>query len=280
MAKDGLRGLTMGPVGLAVRDLGRSAAFYADALGLERLGGDTGRAVMGAGGRPLLELVERPGAERDHDAAGLFHVALLQPDRAALGHAIRRLFIGGAKLTGGADHLVSEAVYLDDPDGHGIEVYADRPRDAWPVGEGGRLRIDNRPLDRAGILAAAERDGDGAARTAGVVVGHVHLETHDLPAARRFYLDRVGLELRADWDKAAFMAADGYHHHLAANVWGRRTRAYADAPGRLGLLYYTLALPDVAAVRALAATLDAAPAGDEVFRVRDPSGTEVRLAAG
>jgi catechol 2,3-dioxygenase len=278
MAKDGLRGLTMGPVGLAVRDLGRSLAFYTEALGLERLSGDAGRAVMGAGGRPLLELVERPGAERDHDAAGLFHVALLQPDRAALGHTIRRLLTSGVKLTGAADHIVSEAVYLDDPDGHGIEVYADRPRASWPAGDGDRLRIGNLPLDRAGIMAAADRDPAGAARTAGVVVGHVHLESHDLPATRRFYLDRLGLDLMAERGKAVFMAADGYHHHLAANVWGQRTRAYADAAGRLGMMYYTMALPDADAVRALAATLDAEPVGGEVFRVRDPSGIEVRLA--
>ena len=279
MAKDGLRGLTMGPVGLAVRDLDRSLAFYADALGLERLSGAGKRAVVGTGGRPLLELVERPGAERDPEAAGLFHVALLQPDRAALGHAIRRILTRGAKLTGAADHVVSEAVYLDDPDGHGIEVYADRARASWPAGDGDRLRIDNLPLDHAGIMAAADRDPAGAARTAEVVVGHDHLETHDLPAARRFYLDRLGLELMADRGMAVFMAADGYHHHLAANVWGRRTRVYADAAGRLGLLYYTLALPDADAIRALAATLDAEPVGEEVFRVRDPSGLEIRLAA-
>jgi catechol 2,3-dioxygenase len=281
VAKDLLRGLTMGPVGLAVRDLDRSLAFYAAALGLERLESDGGRAVVGAGSRALIELVERPGAGRNPDAAGLFHVALLQPDRAALGHAIGLLAASGARITGAADHVVSEAVYLDDPDGHGIEVYADRPRADWRAGDGGdRLAIDNLPLDRVGIMAAAERDPGGLARTAEVVVGHVHLETHDMPAARGFYLDRLGLELMAARPRAVFMAADGYHHHLAANSWARRTRACADATDRIGLLYYTLALPDAGAVRAIAGTLDAEPLGDEVFRVRDPSGIEVRLAAG
>lgn len=279
---EGLRGLTMGPVGLAVRELGRSVAFYAAALGLERLESGDGRAVVGAGGRPLVELVERAGAERDHDAAGLFHVALLQPDRAALGHALRRLGAAGARLSGAADHLVSEAVYLDDPDGHGIEVYADRAREAWPPGTGGdRVGMANAPLDFPGIEAAAERDPGGAARTAGVVVGHVHLETHDMAAARGFYAGRVGLDVMVDAGRALFLAAGGYHHHLALNVWGRRRRAYEDAPDRLGPLYYTLALPDAGAVRALAATLDAEPAGDgATFRVRDPSGVEVRIAAG
>jgi catechol 2,3-dioxygenase len=207
---------------------------------------------------------------------------LLQPDRAALGHAIRRLLASGARLTGAADHVVSEAVYLDDPDGHGIEVYADRPRADWRAGDGGdRLAIDNLPLDRVGIMAAAERDPGGLARTAGVVVGHVHLETHDMPAARGFYLDRLGLELMADRARAVFMAADGYHHHLARTVWGA---AHARVHGRAGpdrAAHYTLTLPDADAVRALAATLDAEPlGGDAMFRVRDPSGIEVRLAAG
>lgn len=279
MATDGaLRGLAMGPVGLAVRDLGRSLAFYGEALGLERLEGDGGRAVVGAGGRPLLELVERPGAERDPDAAGLYHVALLQPDRAALGHALRRLARSGTGLTGVADHLVSEAVYLNDPDGHGIEVYADRPREAWPAGRGAdRVGMANAPLDYPGIEAAAERDPAGEARTAGVVVGHVHLETHDMAAARGFYTDRVGLDVMVDAGRAVFLAADGYHHHLALNVWGRRRHGYADGPDRLGLLYYTLVLPDA---RGLAATLGAEPAGDATFRLRDPSGVEVRIAAG
>jgi catechol 2,3-dioxygenase len=278
VAKDLLRGLTMGPVGLAVRDLDRSLAFYAAALGLERLEGDGGRAaVVGAGGRALIELVERPGAGRDPDAAGLFHVALLQPDRAALGHAIRRLLAGGARITGAADHLVSEAVYLDDPDGHGIEVYADRPRASWPAGEGGdRLAIDNLPLDRDGIMAAAERDAGGEARTAGVVVGHVHLESHDLVAARGFYLDRLGLELMAARPRAVFMAADGYHHHLAANTWGRRSRPLRNDPTHVGLLHYTLTLPDPSG---LAAALGAEPLAPSVHATRDPSGIELRLAA-
>jgi catechol 2,3-dioxygenase len=267
-------------------DDGAGGAGGAETWALPRLlrRGPRPRAPGGDGVGPwwrrqpaLIELVERPGPSATRRGRPLPRgPAPARPRR--LGHAIRRLLASGAKLTGAADHIVSEAVYLDDPDGHGIEVYADRPRASWPAGDGDRLRIDNLPLDRAGIMAAADRDPAGAARTAGVVVGHVHLETHDLPAARSFYLDRLGFELMADRGKAVFMAADGYHHHLAANVWGRRTRAYVDAADRLGLLYYTMALPDGGAVQALAATLDAEPLGGEVFRVRDPSGIEVRLA--
>lgn len=272
---DTLHGLGLGPVGLAVRDLSRSLAFHTGALGLEAIEREPGRAVVGAGGRPLLELVERPGAaSRDPAEAGLFHVALLQPDRAALGHALRRLLDSGARLTGAADHVVSEAVYLDDPDGHGIEIYADRPRETWL--QGGVLRLDNLPLDADGILAAADRDPGASTRTAEAVIGHIHLETHDLPAARAFYLDRLGLDLTVDAGRALFMAADGYHHHLAANTWGRRTRPLRDDPGRVGLLYYTLTLPDPTG---LAAVLGAEPLAPAIHATRDPSGIEVRLAS-
>ena len=270
--------LAMGQVGLSVGDLDRSLRFYGDRLGLDVLGRDPGRALLGAGGRPLLELVERRGGARDPDEAGLFHVALLAPDRAALGAVLRRLLEGGTPLTGAADHVVSEAVYLDDPDGHGLELYADRPREAWH--RDGRLAITNEPFDAEGVLAATDR---AAGLPPGTVVGHVHLETHDMAATRAFHAGRLGLEVMAEWPKALFMARGGYHHHLAANAWNRRRRPAADRPDRIGLLYYTVALGSEAALAAAAEALpDAAPRpGDDgpALALSDPSGLELRLAA-
>ena len=277
-----MRGLALGVAGLAVADLERSVAFYTRALGLNQHARDEGRALLGVDGRPLLELLEHPSAAaRDPATAGLYHVAFLLPDRAALGHALRRLLAAGARLTGAADHVASEAVYLNDPDGHGLELYADRPREAWF--RDGILRLDNLPFDAEGVLAAAERDPDGVERTARTVIGHVHLETHDLEAARRFYAGRLGMEVMVEAERALFMAADGYHHHLAANTWRRRSRPLdgddGEAAGRVGLLYYTLTFPDAAALRRLATRLEAEPLGAGVHRLRDPSGIEVRLAA-
>lgn len=248
--------LRLGQVGLAVRDLDRSRRFYLDRLGLAELERDGTRALVGAGDRPLIELVERRGGERDDAEAGLFHVALLVPDRSSLARILRRLLADEVPLTGASDHVVSEALYLDDPDGHGLELYADRPREAWY--RDGRLTILTLPLDGQGLLAAADTAAGLPSET---VVGHVHLETHDLTAARGFYVDRLGLEVMAELSRALFLARAGYHHHLAVNTWHRRQRPAQDRPGRIGMLYYT------------------AHVGTEPEEpvLHDPSGLELRL---
>ena len=177
----GLRdhGIELGAVALGVADLERSLGFYRDALGMEVLERSDGGAALGAGGRELLRLEERRGARRDPDAADLFHFALLLPSRAALGLELQHLIEREVKLTGAADHHVSEALYLDDPDGHGIELYRDRPRRDWLVD--GRVRLTNARLDHAGILAAGrELRRAWAGLAPGTVMGHVHLQTHDL----------------------------------------------------------------------------------------------------
>lgn len=241
-------------VGLAVADLARSLRFYGEVMGLDIVDRQGGTARLGAGGRPLLELEERPEAVRDQDEAGLFHVAWRVPDRPALGAFLRHLRAAGWPLAGASDHDVSEALYLADPDGHGIEVYRDRPRSTWL--EGGRLRMGTDRLDVAGVLDAAS---DLAPRglPAGTDLGHVHLETHDLAAARRFYEGGLGMAVMIERPGALFLSKGGYHHHLAVNAWGRRTRP--QAPGALGLLFYAIAA-------------DAAP-----VTLRDPQGVELRV---
>jgi catechol 2,3-dioxygenase len=231
--------------------------------------------VVGAGGRPLVELEARPNGRRDPAEADLFHVALLVPDRRALGRTLRLLLDRQVPLTGAADHVVSEALYLDDPDGHGLELYRDRPREAWY--ENGHFAIDNRPLDGQAILAAADRP---AGLDPDTVVGHVHLEASDLAAARAFYVGRLGLEPMADWPRAVFMSKGGYHHHLAANDWNHRSRPAVDRPDRIGLLHFTMVLGLADALERAAAALPEAERDGGALVLTDPSGLRLRLIAG
>ena len=273
----GLRdhGIELGAVGLGVADLKRSLGFYRDALGTEVLERSDGVAALGAGGRELLRLEERRGARRDPDAADLFHFALLLPSRAALGRQLQHLIESGVKLTGAADHHVSEALYLDDPDGHGIELYRDRPRRDWLVD--GRVRLTNARLDHAGILAAGRASGEAWAGLApGTAMGHVHLQTHDLRAAQRFYLERLGFDLIQSDPHVAFMSLAGYHHHVAVNDWNRKRRPAAPEAGGIGLLWYEIRVPE-AALTGLPDLLPDGQIADGVLTARDPSGIPLRF---
>ena len=272
----------LGPVRLQVADLDRSLAFYGSTLGMRLLHRDGGDAALAAHGdeRPLVELRSRSGAAPAGSPArlGLYHFALLLPDRAALGALVRHLGDVGARF-GAADHLVSEAFYLNDPDGLGIEVYTDRPRSAWRRVDR-ELMMATDPVDIEGVLAAAEeRPWTGLA--AATTVGHVHLHVGDLPRAHAFYGDGLGLD-RMVWSYpgASFLGAGGYHHHLGANTWagpGARPAGAEDAR----LLEWTIELPSEAHVAAVAANLtdhgftprrDA----DDVL-IDDPWGTTVRV---
>jgi len=223
-------------VTLTVRDLDRVARFYREVVGLAVLETAPGRVVLGVGDAALVELLHRPGAlEGDEREAGLFHTAFLLPERADLGRWLAHAAALGQRLDGAADHLVSEAVYLRDPEGNGIEVYADRPRAEWrwtETAEGPRVTMANVALDRAGLLALAGTRGSGA--PAGTVVGHVHLQVGDTAAATRFYAGQLGLDVTLAWPEAVFLSSGGYHHHLAANTW-RSAGAGVRDPRRAGL---------------------------------------------
>jgi catechol 2,3-dioxygenase len=229
---------TVGAVHLTVADLPRSLAYYREAIGLDVLEERDGRASLGAGGRELLHLVEEPGATPADGYTGLFHFALLVPERADLAGWLRHAIGDGVQLTGASDHFVSEALYLRDPDHHGIEIYADRPREVW---EGQASRIGTWPLDVEGLLAASpEPIAHLPARTR---MGHVHLRVADIDESVRFYRDVVGFDLIAQLgDQAAFMSAGGYHHHLGLNTW--ESRGAPPAPeGTARLLRYTIVAP-------------------------------------
>jgi catechol 2,3-dioxygenase len=195
-------------VALRVADPAASARYYEQIVGPE------------AAGLLDLRVSERPGPA-PRRATGLFHTAFLYPSRGQLGSALRRVAEHRAAFSGASDHLVSEALYLDDPDALGIELYRDRPRDAWPPpGPGEKVHMDTLPLDLEALAAEAEGGSEG------VRIGHVHLKVADVDAATRFWTEEVGLELMVGWaGQAAFLAADGYHHHIGANTWMSRGAA-------------------------------------------------------
>jgi catechol 2,3-dioxygenase len=273
----------LGPVRLQVADLARSIAFYEKTLGLRVLASDASRAQLGTHGAAttLVELESRPGTRPAAEAGrlGLYHFAILLPDRASLGRFVRHLGDIGARA-GAGDHLVSEALYLHDPDNLGIEVYADRPRETWQR-IGRELMMATDPVDFAALAQAAGSQRWGG-MPAGTVMGHVHLHVGDLAQASAFYSDALGLD-RMVWryPGALFLAAGGYHHHLGTNTWaGPGARAPHDDEAQL--LEWTMELPLSADVEAAAASVAGAGhalarAEDGSVLVRDPWGTAVRL---
>ena len=275
----------LGAVRLQVTGLARSLRFYEETLGLRVLAREDGRAVLAAHGddRPLVELRERAGARPAGRRAqlGLYHFAILLPDRPALGRFLHHLAERGVRA-GAGDHLVSEALYLTDPDGLGIEVYADRPRETWRR-SGRELMMATDPVDAA-ALARAAGDAPWRGMPAGTAIGHVHLHVGDLAAASRFYHDALGFD-RMVWSYpgALFLGAGGYHHHVGTNTWAG-PNAPPPAAEDARLLEWTIELPDAATLDAAAASLRRAghpvDAGDVAsILVRDPWGTAVRLRA-
>ncbi len=210
----------IGTVRLVVNDLAKVADFYISALGLEKLGGDGSHARLGVGGRTLVELIADPAARRSSKReAGLFHTAFLLPARADLGAWVHHAFDRRLQVQGASDHLVSEALYLADPEGNGIEIYTDRPRERW-TGADGKIKMSTDPLDIDDLAAAARGPWRGAPE--GTVVGHIHLQVGDVAQAEAFYRDRLGFPVMAHYPGAAFYGSGGYHHHIATNVWSSR----------------------------------------------------------
>jgi catechol 2,3-dioxygenase len=261
----------MGAVHLTVADLDRSLAYYETQIGLRVHARDDGRAHVGTGGEDLLVLTEEPGAKPADGYSGLFHFALLVPERVDLARWLAHGARDRVPLSGLSDHFVSEAIYLRDPDHHGIEIYADRPRELWEGEVGTRLTTE--PLDTNDLLATLEDPTaeafDGLA--GGTVMGHVHLCVADLGRTVEYYRDVVGFGLMAQLgDQAAFLSAGGYHHHLGGNIWQSAGRPYAPE-GYARLTQMTIVLPDEAARDAVAERLGG-------VEVRDPSGIPIALS--
>ena len=268
----------LGAAHLTVTDLGRSVDFYERAIGLRAQRRGDGQAALGVGAGDLLVLHEHPGARPPGRHAGLFHLAVLHPSRLELARALRRVIDAGAPLQGASDHGVSEALYLADPDGNGLELYADRPREAWPRDAGGRLEMVTDPLDLHALLAELD-DGASPHADERTILGHAHLHVGDLDAAIAFCRDVVGFELMQTFGHTAgFLSAAGYHHHLGVNTWAGVGVPPAP-PDAVGLRHWTVVLADAAERDALRTRLEAAGVEAEQrdggLLARDPSGNAV-----
>jgi catechol 2,3-dioxygenase len=275
---------SIGKVRLRVADVDALATFYERVIGLRHVERDGGVVRLGPeGGAPLVELVSAPTAPVPPSfSTGLFHLAVLVPDRAELARSLRRIAETGWRLSGASDHLVSEALYLNDPEGNGIEIYRDRPREQWSR-DGGELRMATLPLDLESVLGeldSGEESPNGVA--AATTIGHVHLRAADIPAAEGFYNGALGLDVMVrSYPGALFMSAGGYHHHLGMNTW-QSEGAPPPPEGALGLDRYELVFPDAASRDAAADSI--AAVGDplelsEGVLATDPSGNRVLLTS-
>jgi catechol 2,3-dioxygenase len=270
----------LGPVHLTVTNLDRSVAFYRDAIGLRLRHREDPVAAMGAGGEDLIVLVEEQTARRAGRHAGLYHVALLSPSREALARALQRLAVTRTPIEGASDHGISEAIYLPDPDGNGIELAADRPRETWPKLE--TLGRPN-PLDLHGLLGLVADAEPVRHADAGTTVGHVHLHVNDIDAARRFYEEVLGFDVMTAMANAVFVSVAGYHHHLGFNTWRGAGVPAAPAPETVaGLRHWTLVLDRAEQRAAVRERLDAAGVAvrerPDGLLVHDPAGIPLLLA--
>jgi catechol 2,3-dioxygenase len=274
----------IGKIRLRVADIDDLTTFYERVIGLRAVERDGEVARLGPeGGEPLIELVSAPDAPPAPGfTTGLFHLAILVPDRAELARSLQRVAGTGWRLSGASDHLVSEALYLQDPEGNGIEIYRDRPRDQWNH-DGGELRMATLPLDLDGVLGEVESGAQPANGTpAETTMGHVHLQVADIPAAEGFYNGALGLDVMVrSYPGALFLSAGGYHHHLGLNTW-QSQGAPAPPDGALGLDRYELVLPSAAERDAAADALGASgdPVRlDEGVLATDPSGNRLLLTS-
>lgn len=273
--------LRIGSVGLKARDLSRLADYYQQALGLRLIDRDSKSARLGAGGVTLLELEAAPDAAPDDPrTAGLYHTAFLQPTRADLGRWLVHAAQNRVPLTGASDHLVSEAIYLDDPEGNGIEVYRDRLPEEWRW-TGDRIQMATERLDLDNLAAEARNTSYGAAPD-GLRVGHIHLRVGDLDTTRQFYVDTMGLNATAGRGGALFMSSGRYHHHIGSNIWHSAGAGKRD-DDRAGLSWFAIEAADTAerdaALERLKAANVAVGRSELGPEVRDPFGTRVRFSA-
>jgi catechol 2,3-dioxygenase len=271
----------LGEVHLTVTDLDRSLAFYEQAIGLEVHRRDGAVAALGAGAEDLVVLHEDPAAKPPGRHGGLYHVALLYPTREELARVAIRLAVTRVPIQGASNHGTHEAIYLPDPDGNGLELAADFPREQWPdisgpEGYGGGPA----PLDLDALLRTIAGEDLTEHAAPGLTVGHVHLHVGDLDASTRFYRDGLGFAVMTDLGTAVFVSAGGYHHHVGFNVW--RGRGVPPVPAdAVGLRHWTLVVADADELAAVRARLEAigAPVEEREDGVvaRDPSGTAVRV---
>jgi catechol 2,3-dioxygenase len=283
----------LGPITIRVADLERSIRFYEKVIGLSSARQEGRHAALSVAGEPpLIHLKETPGARQVTRTSGLYHFAVLLPTRADLGRALQRLIDSDIRI-GQSDHLVSEALYLSDPDGNGMEIYRDRPRAEWTWRDG-MIEMAVDPLDLGGLLQDAKKTagsrglgaavpGGSGAAPAGTTVGHIHLQVSDVAQAVQFYHEVIGFDITASFQGAAFLSAGGYHHHLGLNSWNSRGAPPAP-PDAAGMESFTIRVPSRDEQRRIAERLTAAgiPGVFENGRVsvRDPWNIGIEILAG
>lgn len=272
----------IGTATLRVSQLNRSLHFYEDVLGFRRIESAPGKAVIGAEDMsPMLILTEEPGAKpQPRRFSGLYHVAILLPNRAELGQLLSRMIDAGIEI-GQGDHLVSEALYISDPDAIGLELYRDRPSETWHWSEGGTVQMASDPVDLEGMIA----EGEHSAHTwtglpSGTRIGHMHLRVGDLAQAEHFYHTILGFDVTAKVPGALFVSAGHYHHHIGLNTW--ESRGAGPAPEHsAGLRSFEILIPNREALAEIQARLAAAqiPFQDHgtSITVVDPWQTQITL---
>jgi catechol 2,3-dioxygenase len=272
--------LRIGAVSLVVRDLDQVATYYRQSLGLTEIGRSASGVQLGAGGVPFLDLEHRPDAKPDDTReAGLFHTAFLMPTRADLARWILHISRSRTPISGASDHGVSEAFYLDDPEGNGIEVYVDRPAEKWSWKDG-NVNMPTVALDIEDIVQEVDAGATYDTAPGGLRIGHIHLRVGDLAKAQAFYTGAIGLDVTRAREGAAFMSSGRYHHHVGTNIWRSNGAGMRDLD-RAGLSWFALEAADDAASGALRARLQKAGAPlDETAQgaeTVDPFGNRIRL---
>jgi catechol 2,3-dioxygenase len=274
-------------VHLRAGHLEKALAFYASVLGFQVSRQRGSRVWLSAGGTGLAFLVlteDRNAAPRPARATGLYHFAIRYPERRALAQALLRLARNKYPIEGASDHIVSEAIYLSDPDHNGVELYVDRPRTQW-VWHDGQVQMSTEALDLENLLSSAGGETDLAPPPPQTDLGHIHLHVANLKKAESFYHDLMGFAVtQRSYPGALFFAADGYHHHIATNTWAGGARP---PEGSVGLISYRLEVPDgqtIAALRERAASggIEArmnADSEEQVLQIRDPNGNWMEVAA-
>jgi catechol 2,3-dioxygenase len=272
--------LRIGTVALGARDLDLLTDYYKRLLGLTEIARTPTHARLGAGGVTLLEIEHRPGAKPDDKrAAGLFHTAFLMPTRLDLARWILHVTGNRIQITGASDHAVSEAFYLDDPEGNGVEVYSDRPQESWPQ-QHGLIQMRTDPLNVEAILQETRPSEPYETAPEGLRIGHIHLRVGDLEAAEKIYRGAAGLNLTFRYRGATFMSSGGYHHHIGANVWQSNGAGMRD-PEMAGLSWFSIEAADSAAHDALVAGLQTAnvplTSAPDGVETADPWGNRIRI---
>lgn len=273
---------TVGTVTLGVADLPMMQRYYNKIIGLTVLESSGHTAVLGIDDRPIVRLESRPDGQQYKNSVGLYHLAILLPSREALGQWLKHYIDKSGKMVDGAgDHFVSEALYLSDPEGNGIEIYRDRPRDTWEFEPDGTLVMGTVAVDLPSVIAAAD-PAPFEAMPSGTRLGHVHLRVNNISETNNFYQEMIGLDYMVGMPTATFLSAGGYHHHIGANTW-HTANATKPPQGSLGLINYTLVLPDEDAKSTLLEHLGNSDvsirtdaAGDSVV---DPSGNVIVIAS-